>query len=139
MKSRFGRPLAYAAALVLTVIVGPVSQVSAAAADTTTTPYVGTLIQQRADSQIMKHTDGYYYFTGTVPEYDRIVLRRAKTLAGLASAPETVIWRRHATGEMPTTSGRPSCTSSTASGTSTSPPVAPPIVGHPDVRPGRHR
>src|SRR3954465_2417115 len=99
MKSRFGRPLAYAAALVLTVIVGPVSQGSAAA-DTTTTPYVGTLIQQRADSQIMKHTDGYYYFTGTVPEYDRIVLRRAKTLAGPASAPGTGIWRRHATGEM---------------------------------------
>ena len=65
-----------------------------------TPEYEGTLVQQRADSQIMKHTDGYYYFTGTVPEYDRIILRRAKTLQGLMSAPETVIWRKHASGEM---------------------------------------
>ncbi|MEJ3749401.1 family 43 glycosylhydrolase [Actinomycetes bacterium KLBMP 9797] len=55
---------------------------------------------QRADPHIVKHTDGYYYFTATAPEYDRIVLRRATTLQGLASASETVIWRRHTSGEM---------------------------------------
>jgi GH43 family beta-xylosidase len=35
-----------------------------------------------------------------VPQYDRIVVRRATTLQGLASAAETVIWRRHSSGEM---------------------------------------
>jgi GH43 family beta-xylosidase len=33
-------------------------------------------------------------------QYDRIVLRKSHTLAGLAKAPETVIWTKHATGEM---------------------------------------
>jgi GH43 family beta-xylosidase len=58
------------------------------------------LIFQRADPHILKHTDGQYYFMGTVPEYDRLVLRRAPTLAGLATAEEKVIWRKHATGPM---------------------------------------
>ncbi|MFI6733306.1 family 43 glycosylhydrolase [Nonomuraea sp. NPDC050451] len=62
--------------------------------------YTNPLAAQRADPHIFRHTDGYYYFTATVPEYDRIVLRRATTIQGLASAPETVIWRKHATGEM---------------------------------------
>ena len=55
---------------------------------------------QRADPHIFKHTDGYYYFTATVPQYDRIVLRRATTLQGWRRAAETVIWRRHTSGEM---------------------------------------
>ena len=38
------------------------------------------LVLQRADPQILRH-DGWFYFTGSVPEYDRIVLRRAKTIA----------------------------------------------------------
>ncbi|WP_188195759.1 family 43 glycosylhydrolase [Nonomuraea sp. SYSU D8015] len=62
--------------------------------------YTNPLAAQRADPHIFRHTDGYYYFTATVPEYDRIVLRRATTIQGLAGAPETVIWRKHATGEM---------------------------------------
>jgi GH43 family beta-xylosidase len=61
---------------------------------------VNPLIQQRADPHVFKHLDGYYYLTATVPEYDRIVLRRSKTLAGLASATEQAIWRRHAQGAM---------------------------------------
>lgn len=48
----------------------------------------------------MLHTDGYYYFTATVPEYDRIELRRARTLGGLATAEPNVIWRKHANGPM---------------------------------------
>ncbi|KAK4234223.1 glycosyl hydrolases family 43-domain-containing protein [Achaetomium macrosporum] len=59
--------------------------------------YVNSLIQQRADPHISKH-DGWYYFTATVPEYDRIILRRAQTIQGLASASETTIWRRKASG-----------------------------------------
>ncbi|MFI7237599.1 family 43 glycosylhydrolase [Streptomyces cyaneofuscatus] len=62
--------------------------------------YTNPLANQRADGQIHKHTDGYYYFTATAPEYDRIILRRATTIQGLSTAPETVIWTKHATGEM---------------------------------------
>jgi len=58
------------------------------------------LIRQRADPHIFRHTDGWYYFMGTVPEYDRLVLRRARSLAELPAAEEKVIWRRHATGPM---------------------------------------
>ncbi|MGP4097324.1 family 43 glycosylhydrolase [Nonomuraea sp. KM90] len=62
--------------------------------------YTNPLAAQRADPHIFRHTDGYYYFTATAPEYDRIVLRRATTIQGLATAPESVIWRKHSTGEM---------------------------------------
>lgn len=58
------------------------------------------LVPQRADPWIHQHSDGYFYFMGTVPEYDRLELRRAKTIAGLASAEAGVIWRKHATGIM---------------------------------------
>ncbi|MFT3789218.1 MAG: glycoside hydrolase family 43 protein [Tepidisphaeraceae bacterium] len=57
------------------------------------------VIPQRADPYILRH-NGEYLFTASVPEYDRIVLRRAKTIAGLANAEEKVIWRAHASGEM---------------------------------------
>ena len=58
------------------------------------------LIQQRADPQVFRQGSGYFYFTATVPEYDRVILRGAPTIAGLATAPETVIWRKHDTGVM---------------------------------------
>ena len=45
-------------------------------------------IPQRADPYILHHKDGSYFFTASVPEYDRIVLRRASTLAGLRDAEE---------------------------------------------------
>lgn len=60
------------------------------------TPFV----PQRADPYILHHTDGSYYFTASLPQYDRIVLRRSPTLAGLRSAPETTVWERHAQGPM---------------------------------------
>ncbi|HET7865191.1 MAG TPA: family 43 glycosylhydrolase [Burkholderiaceae bacterium] len=62
--------------------------------------YANPLVQQRADPSVYKHTDGYYYLTYSVPEYDRIAIRRATTLQGLGSAAEVVIWSRHASGEM---------------------------------------
>lgn len=61
---------------------------------------VNPLVKQRADAQVFRHTDGYYYLTGSVPEYDRLVLRRSRTLAGLATAEERVLWRHEATGPM---------------------------------------
>jgi GH43 family beta-xylosidase len=48
----------------------------------------------------MLHTDGWYYFTATVPEYDRIELRRSKSIQDLGSANAKVIWRKHPTGIM---------------------------------------
>jgi len=61
---------------------------------------VNPIVRQRADPHIFLHSDGYYYMTATVPEYDRIEVRRAETLAGLAGAEAKVIWRKHSTGEM---------------------------------------
>ncbi|MGB7539621.1 MAG: glycoside hydrolase family 43 protein [Anaerolineales bacterium] len=63
-------------------------------------PITNPLMQQRADPWIYRHTDGYYYFTATAPEYDRIPLRRAATIPELRSASEKVIWRKHASGVM---------------------------------------
>jgi GH43 family beta-xylosidase len=57
-------------------------------------------ILQRADPYVYKHTDGTYYFTASVPEYDRIVLRRADSLEGLRDAAETEIWHKHESGPM---------------------------------------
>lgn len=52
------------------------------------------LIEQRADPFVYKHTDGYYYFTGSVPSYTGVELRRAKTLAGLAEAEPVMVWTK---------------------------------------------
>lgn len=57
-------------------------------------------ISQRADPYVYLHEDGTYYFTATVPQYDRIIIRRSKTLEALSEAEETVIWTRHEKGEM---------------------------------------
>ncbi len=55
-------------------------------------------ILQRADPYVYCHTDGTYYFTASVPEYDRIVLRRAAHLADLADAEEHEVWHKHESG-----------------------------------------
>jgi len=58
------------------------------------------LIEHRADPWCIRHTDGYYFFTATVPEYDRIELRRARTIASLRDADPKVIWHKHDRGPM---------------------------------------
>ena len=58
------------------------------------------LVRQRADAQVFRHDDGDYYMTASVPEYDRLILRRSPTLAGLATAPEAVVWRRPGQGKL---------------------------------------
>ena len=63
-------------------------------------PTVNPLIEQRADPFITHPVDGMYYFTGSVPEYDRLVIRGASTIAGLATATESVVWRRPSSGRM---------------------------------------
>lgn len=54
-------------------------------------------IPQRADPHVSRHGDRYY-FTASVPEYDRVVLRSAATLAGLAGAEEKTLWTAPAEG-----------------------------------------
>ena len=59
------------------------------------------LIPERADPFVTyNEDDGYYYFTSSYPMngsgdadgYDRLILRRSKTISGLASAEEVTIW-----------------------------------------------
>jgi hypothetical protein len=45
--------------------------------------FTNPLIEQRADPWIYKHTDGYYYFSATVPEYDRLEIRREPVSDGV--------------------------------------------------------
>lgn len=56
------------------------------------------LIRQRADPFIHRHTDGFYYFTASVPAYDGIELRRARTIAGLEDATTVMVWTKPDTG-----------------------------------------
>lgn len=72
----------------------------AIAAPASAGPLLNPLVRQRADAQVFRHVDGFYYLTGSVPEYDRLVIRRARTLAGLATADEAVIWRRPKEGKL---------------------------------------
>ena len=56
-------------------------------------------IAQRADPYVL-HEGGSFWFTASVPAYDRIALRRADTLEGLRTAAETTVWRAHESGPM---------------------------------------
>ena len=56
-------------------------------------------ILQRADPFVL-YENGWYYFTASVPAYDSIVLRRSRTLEGLAEAEEKVLWVKHESGIM---------------------------------------
>ncbi|MBQ8162249.1 MAG: family 43 glycosylhydrolase [Clostridia bacterium] len=57
------------------------------------------LIPQRADPYIQL-IRGRWYFTASVPAYDRIVLRCSDTLRGLKDAQEVTVWMRHEHGPM---------------------------------------
>ncbi|MBR4711883.1 MAG: family 43 glycosylhydrolase [Clostridia bacterium] len=65
----------------------------------TVTPWNHPFVPQRADPYIL-HEDGAFWMTASVPAYDRIVLRKAGTLAGLRAAPETAVWHAHESGPM---------------------------------------
>ena len=71
----------------------------------TSDTYASPLIRERADPYIVSDGNGWYYFTASYPAYgsvdkgyDRIVLRRSRTVAGLADAEEQVIWKAHPSG-----------------------------------------
>jgi GH43 family beta-xylosidase len=52
------------------------------------------IILQRADPCIRRFADGWYYFTASVPAYDRIELRRARTIAELPTTPTVDVWHK---------------------------------------------
>ncbi|MEH6368913.1 family 43 glycosylhydrolase [Pectobacterium carotovorum] len=58
------------------------------------------LIEQRADPFILRHTDGQYYFIASVPEYDRLEIRRASSLEALPHATPVTIWHKHEHGPL---------------------------------------
>lgn len=62
--------------------------------------YSNPIIEQRADPWVYKHEDGFYYFTGSVPEYDRIEVRRAETIEGLGDAEPVSVWHKYETGPL---------------------------------------
>ncbi|OKP85416.1 alpha-N-arabinofuranosidase [Paenibacillus helianthi] len=62
--------------------------------------FTNPLVEQRADPWVYKHTDGWYYFTASVPEYDRIEVRGSRTLEGLTEAQPVVAWRKYASGSL---------------------------------------
>ena len=65
-----------------------------------TTVKDSNFIERRADPWVIKAADGGYYYTASVPEFDVIELRYAKTIDGLAHAKSKVIWQKHKTGPM---------------------------------------
>ncbi|WYP26896.1 family 43 glycosylhydrolase [Alkalihalobacillus sp. FSL W8-0930] len=67
---------------------------------TTNTTYKNPVVEQRADPWVYKHEDGYYYMTASVPEYDRIEVRRSKTINGLSDAEPKVVWEKYETGPL---------------------------------------
>lgn len=69
--------------------------------------YKNPFIIERADPYIFKGPDNMYYFTASYPAYgdvdkgyDRVILRRSDTVAGLSDATEHVIWKAHTKGNM---------------------------------------
>ena len=58
------------------------------------------IAEQRADPWVHKTEDGEYYLIATVPEYDRIVIRKANSINGLKEAKEKEVWHKHETGVM---------------------------------------
>ena len=69
--------------------------------------YANPFINERADPYVVDGHDGYFYFTASYPAYgsvdkgyDRIILRRSPTVAGLAETEEKTIWQAHSDGLM---------------------------------------
>jgi len=58
------------------------------------------LVRQRADPYIHRTPAGHYYFIATAPEFDRIELRSATSLAGIKTAVAKTVWRKHNTGAL---------------------------------------
>ncbi len=62
--------------------------------------YRNPIVLERADPWVYKHSDGYYYFTGSVPGYKSIEVRRAKSLNDLENGERITVWQAPETGAM---------------------------------------
>jgi GH43 family beta-xylosidase len=62
--------------------------------------WTNPIVPQRADPQVFLHVDGYYYMAATVPSFDCVELRRARTIGGLATAEPAIVWYRPDQGPM---------------------------------------
>lgn len=58
------------------------------------------LVLQRADPWIHRHHDGRYFFIATAPEFDRIEISQASTIAGIRDAVPKVVWKKYDRGPM---------------------------------------
>ncbi|MCK6077851.1 glycoside hydrolase family 43 protein [Paenibacillus silvae] len=67
---------------------------------TKTMTFTNPMLEQRADPWVYRHTDGYYYFSASVPAFDRIEIRRADTLEALREAEPVTAWTKRETGLM---------------------------------------
>ncbi|HAH61663.1 MAG TPA: alpha-N-arabinofuranosidase [Treponema sp.] len=54
-----------------------------------TTSYANPITDYEADPWIYHHTDGYFYYTATYSDFDRIIIRKAETINLLRTASET--------------------------------------------------
>lgn len=61
--------------------------------------WINPIVPQRADPWVIKDGD-MYYFIATVPEYNRIELRRASSIEGLGTAEALTVWTEHEVGPM---------------------------------------
>ncbi len=91
------RRVALLSLVFLPLMIAPPATAEPAAATGAPPSWTNPLVRHRADPWVLRHGDDYY-FIATVPEYDRIELRRAPSLAALDAAPPAVIWRKHASG-----------------------------------------
>ncbi|SEL74652.1 Beta-xylosidase, GH43 family [Butyrivibrio sp. ob235] len=70
--------------------------------------YGNPVVDEKADPYVIyNEDDGYYYMTSSWPAYydaengyDRVALRRSKTLAGLSEAEDVTVWKAHESGEL---------------------------------------
>lgn len=77
---------------ILAMSLPPIS--SAASRASPDLPWQNPLVRHRADPWVWRADDGSCYFTATVPEYDRVELRRAPSLGELGAAAPAVVWRK---------------------------------------------
>ncbi len=82
-----------AAALALALsLAGP------AQATTTFINPVGPANASSADPFVMRHTDGFYYFVSTSPNWDKIELRKSASLSGIGAGTPVTVFTKSATG-----------------------------------------
>lgn len=67
---------------------------------TQTFEFDNPIAKKRADPWVYKTADNTYYLIASVPEYDRIVLRKAKNINALKNAKEKELWHKHEHGVM---------------------------------------